>query len=283
MVKNRQEEKVTFVCFFWKKENQKLFKKYNPNHVLALYKMVKRHYTKDFDFVCITNTDEVMDSCITLIKMPREVDAWNRGQYRKVFLYSKELANQVKGNTIICLDLDLIICRKIDHLFNLNNPTAALGRFNRMCSRFSKYLIHPHLFIPGKSVLTMVNVFHSNRRKFLFNTSIVIKKKNSLLELFDNFNYEIESNMKYDPQVIGTDQVYFSLNIKSSEKITVLGPKYGIYYSRDLKNGIPNNACIITSPGRFNIWNLSNERLKKQIIQNYIDCGIDINTLMQNE
>jgi len=101
--------------------------KYNHFYVNKLYNMVKRHTTIPFNFACITENPANLDVNIKIIPLPKSkvLSGW----WYKPWVFSKELPLQ--GN-ILFLDLDIVIIKNIDELWQYNDNSFSIIRdFNR--------------------------------------------------------------------------------------------------------------------------------------------------------
>ncbi len=98
-------DKKYVVCLKWGN-------KYSPEYVNKLYNMVKRNLTIDYEFVCYTENRNGIDSHIKTLPLPNlPVSGW----WYKPWFLSNELCIQ---GTALFLDLDLIVFRNIDKLFD---------------------------------------------------------------------------------------------------------------------------------------------------------------------
>ena len=101
--------------------------KYISQYVNVLYNMVKRHTTVPFDFHCITDDPKGLDPHIKTIKLPN--DPWIKTWWSKLWMFGSHFPLQ--GN-ILYFDLDVIVFRNIDELFNYNPDKFMIIRdFNR--------------------------------------------------------------------------------------------------------------------------------------------------------
>lgn len=117
-------EKRYVVCLKWGN-------KYDPVYVNKLYNMVKRNLTIDYEFVCFTENPTGIDKHITVKPLPTmPVTGW----WYKPWFLSNELG--IEG-TALFLDLDLIVFRNIDHLFNYKKTSdfVIIRDFNRSVRR----------------------------------------------------------------------------------------------------------------------------------------------------
>ena len=101
--------------------------KYISQYVNVLYNMVKRHTTVPFEFHCITEDPKGLDPHIKTIKLPN--DPWIKTWWSKLWMFNKDFPLQ--GN-ILYFDLDIIVFKNIDELFNHNAEKFMIIRdFNR--------------------------------------------------------------------------------------------------------------------------------------------------------
>ena len=101
--------------------------KYISQYVNVLYNMVKKHTTVPFEFHCITEDPKGLDPHIKTIKLPN--DPWIKTWWSKLWMFGSHFPLQ--GN-ILYFDLDVIVFRNIDELFNYNPDKFMIIRdFNR--------------------------------------------------------------------------------------------------------------------------------------------------------
>jgi hypothetical protein len=84
--------------------------KYSADYVNKLYSMVQRHCTLDFEMVCLTDDSKGIDSNITVLKLPGNLQGW----WCKPYMFSNELP---LNGTVLYMDLDIVIANNIDQLF----------------------------------------------------------------------------------------------------------------------------------------------------------------------
>ena len=101
--------------------------KYISQYANVLYNMVKRNTTVHYEFHCITDDPKGLDPHIKTIKLPN--DPWIKSWWSKLWMFSKDFPLQ--GN-ILFFDLDVIVFKNIDELFNYNPDKFMIIRdFNR--------------------------------------------------------------------------------------------------------------------------------------------------------
>jgi hypothetical protein len=112
---------LTFVCWKWHKDAKQQWRRnYNSNHVLALYRMLKANVTMPFRLICVTDDPGGLDDRIEVIPLWDHFPVANRGAkpncYRRLYAFSKE-AEALFGKKFVSIDLDLVILKNIDSLF----------------------------------------------------------------------------------------------------------------------------------------------------------------------
>lgn len=101
--------------------------KYTAEYVNKLNSMVKRHCTRDYEFVCFTEDSTDLDSDIKVMPLPSIPNA--AGWWYKPMFFSPDFA--LKG-TMLYMDLDVIVFDNIDKLFDYAPGKFCIIRdFNR--------------------------------------------------------------------------------------------------------------------------------------------------------
>ena len=101
--------------------------KYSHDYVNKLYNMVTRNSSVTFGFACITENAVGLNPNIKVIPLP-EVSGIS-GWWYKPWVFSQDLPLQ---GTIIFLDLDIVVVKNIDELWNYNPGKFCIIRdFNR--------------------------------------------------------------------------------------------------------------------------------------------------------
>jgi hypothetical protein len=93
--------------------------KYDREYVHKLYRMVRRHCTHEFRFICLTDDPEGMEPPIEAFPIPAVPEVLEKrvSPWRKLGLFSPELSF-IEG-TVLFLDLDVVIVSNIDGLFDI--------------------------------------------------------------------------------------------------------------------------------------------------------------------
>lgn len=107
---------------------------YDASYVNILYAMVKRHLTRPFRFICLTDEGDGIHPDIDVLPIPPvNVPAKNQcSPWRKVSLHASSLYD-ITGRTLF-LDLDLIIVDNIDALFEVGDGFHIIENWTQMGS-----------------------------------------------------------------------------------------------------------------------------------------------------
>ncbi len=101
--------------------------KYISKYANVLYQMVKRNTTVPYEFHCITEDTNQLDSHINVIDLPNNpiIKTW----WSKLWMFSPEFP--LKGN-VLFFDLDVVVFNNIDRLFTYDPDKFMIIRdFNR--------------------------------------------------------------------------------------------------------------------------------------------------------
>jgi len=100
---------INFLCLKWGD-------KYSVDYVNILYNMVQRHYSKEFNFYCMTDNSEGINPCINIVPLLEQDYV---GWWHKICFFHPLLEEFIQGR-VITLDLDLVIVDNIDCLDTTN-------------------------------------------------------------------------------------------------------------------------------------------------------------------
>lgn len=84
--------------------------KYSSEYVNILKRMVDRHLTLEYEFVCLTENSKGLDPSIRTIQLPESLTGW----WCKPYMFSSALPLE---GTILYIDLDVVIAGNLDKLF----------------------------------------------------------------------------------------------------------------------------------------------------------------------
>jgi len=97
------DKKYTVLCL---KHGQK----YDAKYVNKLYNMVSKNCTLDYEFVCLTDDPGGLIKDIRTIELPKYLTGW----WCKPYMFNADLP---LGDTVLYIDLDVVISGSIDKLF----------------------------------------------------------------------------------------------------------------------------------------------------------------------
>lgn len=89
--------------------------KYSPDYVSKLYRGIKRHYKKDFTFICYTDNMNVESD----VKIPLPQNTKIKKHWHKLKFFDSSFANQELNEDIIILDIDQIIVKDLSPVFDI--------------------------------------------------------------------------------------------------------------------------------------------------------------------
>ena len=85
---------------------------YTPDYVSKLYRSLKRNSTKDFEFICISDTKDIEADVI----LPYNHHDKIKKHWHKLKFFSPHFAYQKPGDDIIIMDIDQVITGNVDGL-----------------------------------------------------------------------------------------------------------------------------------------------------------------------
>lgn len=112
----------TVVCFKWE-PRPGYRSKYGPEQVLTLQRMIARHYSKPFDFVCCTDDARGLERIHTIplwndwADLPNPHGLHNPSCYRRLKVFAPN-AGEWLGERIIAIDLDMVVTGDLSPLFD---------------------------------------------------------------------------------------------------------------------------------------------------------------------
>lgn len=122
--RKRAVERLPIVTFKWQGHIP-----YFAEDVNVWASMVSRNLRMDHELVCVTDDSRGIDGGIRIIPLWR--DQFEHGRdWHRVKLFAEEMADTI-GPRFVCMDLDTVICRPLDPLFDHDAPFMAWRDPNR--------------------------------------------------------------------------------------------------------------------------------------------------------
>lgn len=214
-------KKYTILTWLWRKEHSRFV--YTAQHVNRAYKQLKENLTIPFEFACVTNIPQGIESDVRIIPLPTEFDGiqvcdWNtprRGLpqcYRRLKMYDPKAAEYFGADRWASIDLDFTAWRNADDIF----------------TREEDFII-----ARGQA---------KNRP---YNGSLQIITAGARPQVYEKFNVE-EVRRANEMGFIGSDQAWIIFCLGYLEK--TLGEEDGIYLVEPSKGDFwqPPDECKIT-------------------------------------
>ena len=101
---------------------------YTPNYVSKLYRSLKKNSTIPFEFVCISDTNDIEADVI----LPYNHNSDIKKHWHKLKFFSPQFANQHPGDDIVIMDIDQVITGNVDDLIGFpvdNNELISYGQW----------------------------------------------------------------------------------------------------------------------------------------------------------
>ena len=93
-------------------------------YVNKLYRGVKRHANREFDFICFTNEPLTVDSGVELRGFPLHTTT---GVLPRLYMFAEEA--ELKNRQVLCLDLDVVIVGDMTPLMNYTGQFCTRSKF----------------------------------------------------------------------------------------------------------------------------------------------------------
>jgi len=84
---------------------------YSPQYVTNLYRSLKKHSTVDFEFICLSDTDDIEADLI----LPYNHHTYIKLHWHKLKYFSELFANQQPGDDIMVMDIDQLMLSNGDN------------------------------------------------------------------------------------------------------------------------------------------------------------------------
>lgn len=108
-------DRLAVVTFYWPDGG------YGPTHVNNLRGMVRRNCMVPHDFYCVTNHPQGIDPFVKVIRQWPEFVDWGRC-YRRLKMFSREIAEVIPHKRIMMLDLDQVITADLTDIVQRPDP-----------------------------------------------------------------------------------------------------------------------------------------------------------------
>lgn len=221
-------ERLTVACFYWRDNQDRCQNvyQYSSEDVTLLRNQVRRNLSRDHEFVCVTDRPKEIDPDIRTVPLDKRLHIPG-GRYAKLQVFP-QIAAETIGERVLTLDMDSVITRPIDHLVD-RDEDLVLWR----------------------------NPNWGLKRRAYYNTSVMLVRPGARAEIYNRF----DPRVSHDEAARmtgwgGTDQRFISwIAGREEAHWTAADGIYGAGRLGDYCPGmattvLPENACIVTFPGR---------------------------------
>lgn len=234
---------LTIVCWKWEQPGYRV--KFTADHVNTFGRMIKRHYKKPCQLVCITDDATGIKEMETFpiwddhTKVPNPSGKHLPSCYRRLKIFDPAITEQLGATRILSMDLDVVLTGDVSLIFNRPDP-------------FVGWKV-PGVFVP--------EVY--NGSMFMFTPGLY----SWIWETFDPIKSPALSKQAgYQ----GSDQAWLSYCLKAREP--GWGKHDGVYsYPRDVRTvmGLPSQARIVIFHGSRKPWDVRYSRDQVWIRKHY--------------
>jgi len=234
---------LTIVCWKWSSDHYKV--RFEAHHVNVLAKMIKRHYKSPYRMVCITDEPKGITECETHplwtdhSKLPNISGKHLPSCYRRLKIFSKEVAAELNAERILSIDLDVVLTGDVSGIFNRPDPFVGWK-------------------VPGVHVAEV------------YNGSMVLFTAGLYDWIWTTFDPVKSPLLAKQAGYQGSDQGWISYCLKAREP--GWGRHDGVFsYPREIRHfmGLPNNARMVIFHGQRKPWDTRYSRDRHWIMKHY--------------
>jgi len=220
--------KLTICTFLWHDDHakHKEIYRYTPHHVFRTKRGIDKHLTIPHDFVVVTDRPEMFKESADIHVVKLDKTTFIPGtRFAKLMLWREDISNII-GQRIGYIDLDCVITRSLDPIFN-RTEDVVLWRNPR---------------------------YGIKERRARYNTSIILLNAGARPHLYNKFN-PAKHPQKLREIGSGTDQAWVSSQISKTDEAywTSADGVYNASTLRDItpeiKTELPVDARIVFFPG----------------------------------
>lgn len=227
---------ITFVCWRWLSPvgYRSVF---GVETVYALAEMIRRHYPKPHRFVCVTDQPELLKKVETIriwddcAAIPSPFGRHNPSCYRRLKVFAPD-AGKLFGDRIVSMDLDTVIVRNIEPLFDRPEDFVIWG-----CSDFPTQW---------------------------YNGGLFMLRTGTRPQVWTTFDPETSPGVSLRARCFGSDQGWIRYVLGNKE--ATWGEKDGVYSFRKhlapMGDVLPAAARIVNFHGKVDPWSQRAQQFK---------------------
>jgi hypothetical protein len=234
---------LTFVCWKWTPPAT-YRSKFEAATVNVLHSMLKRHYHRPFELVCVTDDPVGISPDVRIVKLwsdyatlPSPHGRGNPSCYRRLRMFSRE-AGEIFGPRFVSIDLDVVICRDVTGLFD---DTAD------------------------------IRIYGDTARGTPYNGSLILHKAGTRPQLWEQFDPLTSPVLGLQKHYIGSDQAWIGVCLGPNEvKFTHADGVYS-YRNQIAPHGgsLPPTARLVIMHGNVDPWDPHMQRKHSWIREHY--------------
>ncbi|CAD8098711.1 unnamed protein product [Paramecium primaurelia] len=200
-----QNDLVNVICMKWGT-------KYGPDYVNKLYNGFKRHCTRQFNFICVTDDPKDLQNGI----ITRELKKGWTGWWGKATLFMDYY--EYPPGKLFFIDLDMIITGNVDEIMDYKGAFGILKTDEIACEK---------------------------QNKNGYNSSIVIWNNR---EVFKRIFTELDSNWKNIQKFIVRFDFWLEMIVENADFLQDIYPTQISDFVFECKEQVPQNTRIVTFP-----------------------------------
>lgn len=212
---------------------------YSGEHVNTLAAMVRRHYPRKVNVICVTDDATGIDARVEVVKdfgdfanVPSPHGGKNPSCYRRLRMFHPEIGS-VFGKRFVSVDLDMVFVGDLSSVWDRPEDFVAWGDTNPQ---------------PGSH----------------YNGSMILLTAGSRPQVWQNFDPSKSPQQSKQSGCWGSDQGWISYTLGPGE--AKWGKKDGVYsYRNHLASDpykLPDNARVISWHGRLDPWSPEAQQLE---------------------
>ena len=101
---------------------------YTPDYVSKLYRSLKRNSTVPFEFICLSDTNDIEADVI----LPYNHHSDIKKHWHKLKFFSPQFGGQKPGDDIIIMDIDQVITNNVDKILSWQVKDKELLTYDSM-------------------------------------------------------------------------------------------------------------------------------------------------------
>lgn len=186
---------------------------YTADHVNTLGRMLERHLTIPYEFVCITDDPTGIEY--------RTIPLWDKcrhlgGCYNRLYAFSEDMT--LLGDRFALIDLDVVITGNCDHIFSID----------------ADFAMHEYTY--------------PDRPNQHYNGSLIVMDRGARHQVWDEFDPDSTPQaIAADETRIGSDQKWISTVLGKGEQR--IGTEHGVYEALRIRDALPTDAAMVFFSG----------------------------------